>query len=217
MSKYHYPIDEIAVVPYGCDLSTFHSLAERDFRKPKILVTRNWTDLHSNILIVEALKILHENEFEFSCIFLGDGPELKKVISANIHLPFFSRLEFLGSKSSLEIAALMKTSNFYVSASSSDGSSVSLMEALASGMVCLVSDFPSNLEWITNEESGFIFKNGSSESLAVALSEILTKPLFELSSVAAAGQRIAVRKADWDRNRLKFLETIETTLGMSRS
>ncbi len=216
-SKYNYPKGKVAVVPYGCDLSTFHYLVERDFREPKILVTRNWTYLHSNILIVEALKILHENEFEFSCIFLGDGPELRKVKSANSHLPFFSRLEFLGNKSPSEIATLMQASNFYVSASTSDGSSVSLMEALASGMVCLVSDFPSNLEWITNRESGFLFKNGSSENLAGALSEILTKSSFELSALAAEGQRIALRRADWNRNKLIFLEMIETTLRVIRS
>ena len=43
-----------------------------------------------------------------------------------------------------------------MSASLSDGSSVSLMEAMASGLPVLVSDIPGNREWVT-EENGWLF------------------------------------------------------------
>ena len=45
-------------------------------------------------------------------------------------------------------------SDLYLSASHSDGSSVSLMEALASGLPVLVSDIPGNREWISEGKTG---------------------------------------------------------------
>jgi glycosyltransferase involved in cell wall biosynthesis len=85
------------------------------------------------------------------------------------------------------------------------------MEAMANRLVCLVSDFPSNLEWISDKESGFLFTNGSSLSLAEALFGILRRSPAELNIVARRGQEIAEKKADWSKNKGIFLESILTS------
>ncbi len=207
-NEYDFPMERTAVIPFGCDLETFKWNGARDFQKPRFLVTRNWTELHSNILILEALQILNNAGVDFTCIFLGEGPELESARNLIQNGPLKSVIEFHGNKSSMEMAQLMQQSNVYISASSSDGSSVSLMEAMVNGLVCLVSDFPSNLEWISDKKSGFLFSNGSSQSLAEALFGILRRSAAELSIVAKKGQKIAERKADWNKNRMIFLENI---------
>ena len=60
----------------------------------------------------------------------------------------------------------------YVSGSQSDGTSISLLEAMSAGLLCVTSDFPSNNEWINNGISGFTFKNGSASGLAQTLLKI---------------------------------------------
>ena len=205
---FDYPIARSVVIPFGCDLEIFRWDGVRDFEKPTILVTRNWTKLHSNSLILEAIQILHESKVDFKCTFLGDGPELENARKRFLNTSFESKVEFRGTTSPKEIARLMQNSNIYVSASSSDGSSVSLMEAMASGMVCVASDFPSNLEWIIDNQTGFLFRNGSSENLADALSRILEKTPSELRKIGRMGQEIADGKADWKKNREIFLESI---------
>ena len=207
-NEYDFPMERTVVIPFGCDLETYNWNGARDFQKPKFLVTRNWTKLHSNVLILEALHILNNAGVDFTCIFLGEGPELESARNLIQNSPLKSVIEFRGNKSSIEMAQLMQQSNIYISASSSDGSSVSLMEAMVNGLVCLVSDFPSNSEWINDKESGFLFSNGSSESLAEALFGIVRRSPAELNIVAKKGQEIAARKADWNKNRRIFLETI---------
>ena len=205
---FEYPIERTLVMPFGCDLETFKWTSIRDFQKPKFLVTRNWTKLHSNSLILEAMQILHERKIDFECVFLGDGPELEEARKRFRNSSLSAKIEFRGATSTLEMARLMQNSNIYVSASSSDGSSVSLMEAMASGMVCVTSDFPSNLEWVIDNETGFLFRNGSSDSLADVLSGILEKTPSELRIIGRMGQEIAVNRADWKKNREIFLESI---------
>ena len=206
--EFNYPIKSTVVIPYGCDLETFKWTRVRDYQKPKFLVTRNWTKLHSNILIIEAMQILHERNIDFECVFLGDGPELENARKRFRNNSLESKIGFCGATSPMEIAQLMQNSNFYVSASSSDGSSVSLMEAMASGMVCVTSDFPSNLEWIIDNETGFLFRNGSSDSLADVLTGVLKKTPSELRIMGQMGQEIAVSRADWKKNREIFLESV---------
>jgi glycosyltransferase involved in cell wall biosynthesis len=210
-NEYNYPIERTIVIPFGCDLETYKWNGARDFQKPRFLITRNWTKLHSNVLILEALQILSSARVDFTCIFLGDGPELENAKNLIHNSPLKSVIEFRGNTSSMEMARLMQESNIYISASSSDGSSVSLMEAMVNGLVCLVSDFPSNLEWISDKESGFLFSNGSSGSLAEALFGILKRSPAELNNIARMGQEIAEKRADWNKNKAIFLESILTS------
>ena len=106
----------------------------------------------------------------------------------------------------------MNSHNFYVSASASDGSSVSLMEAMASGMICIVSDFPSNLEWIKHQNSGFLFQNGSHESLAKIFNEILELDSSALTVIARNARQIAIEKANWRKNKTDFLTILKSEI-----
>jgi glycosyltransferase involved in cell wall biosynthesis len=207
-AEFDYPIERVVVIPFGCDLEVFSWNGIRDFQKPRFLITRNWTELHSNSLILEAMQVLHEGKVDFKCTFLGDGPELENARRRILNSSLESKVEFSGSKSPMEMAQIMQNSNVYISASSSDGSSVSLMEAMANGMVCVVSDFPSNLEWIVDNRTGFLFRNGFSNSLADVLSGILEKTSSELRTIGKMGQEIANARADWKKNKEFFLESI---------
>ena len=62
---------------------------------------------------------------------------------------------------------MYRAADLYLSASHSDGSSVSLMEALGCGLPVLVSDIPGNREWVTDGEQGWLFPDGD-DAAAVA-------------------------------------------------
>jgi glycosyltransferase involved in cell wall biosynthesis len=51
---------------------------------------------------------------------------------------------------------LLGQSDIYVSTSLSDGTSVSLLEAMAAGGFPVVTDIPANREWIKDGENGFL-------------------------------------------------------------
>lgn len=214
--EYDFPIERTLVIPFGCDLDVFKWNGIRDYRKPRFLITRNWSKLHSNNLILEALKKLHESKVDFTAVFLGEGPELENAKKTIANSSLESKIEFRGNASPVDISLIMKLSNIYISASSSDGSSVSLMEAMANGMVCLTSDFPSNLEWIIENKTGFLFRNGSSENLAQVLSEILAKTNEELTIVGRMGREIAESKADWNKNKEIFIDFILAKTGSTK-
>ncbi|MBL8098014.1 MAG: glycosyltransferase family 4 protein, partial [Anaerolineales bacterium] len=89
--------------------------------------------------------------------------------------------------------------DLYISPSHVDGSSVSLMEALACGLPCLVSDIPANKEWVFENENGWLFKDGDSNHLAekILMAMNQREKLFEMGQ---AGRRSAEKRADWKKN-----------------
>jgi glycosyltransferase involved in cell wall biosynthesis len=89
--------------------------------------------------------------------------------------------------------------DLYISASHVDGSSVSLMEALACGLPCLVSDIPANREWVTDGENGWLFPDGDAEALAARILQAIDRK-YELYEMGLSARQLAESRADWNKN-----------------
>ncbi len=76
------------------------------------------------------------------------------------------RVHFGGQVGQKDLPRWYHMADLYISPSHVDGSSVSLMEALASGLPCLVSDIPGNREWIEDGVNGWLFRDGDVDDLA---------------------------------------------------
>ena len=193
------------IIPYGCDYSFFSRIKTTLENKLKILVTRNWTKVHNNMLVLEALVLLSEMGVDFHCSFVGDGPILEEGKAYAKKNLLDCQYTFFGRRNQSEISALMELNWVYLSASESDGSSVSLLESMSAGMICLVSSFPSNIEWISHKKTGFIFKNFEASDLAHQLKSIAqsSKPL--LTQIGnRSKQRVSI-EGNWEINKEKFL------------
>ena len=70
----------------------------------------------------------------------------------------------VGAIPQAEIHRWYRKADLYVSPSHVDGSSVSLMEAMASGTPPLVSDIPANREWVREDANGWLFRDGDARS-----------------------------------------------------
>jgi glycosyltransferase involved in cell wall biosynthesis len=61
---------------------------------------------------------------------------------------------------------LLAQADIYVSTSLHDGTSVSLLEALGSGAFPVVTDIPSNREWVSDGKNGFLVPTDEERTLA---------------------------------------------------
>ena len=74
------------------------------------------------------------------------------------------------------VADLNRLADIAVSVPSSDGTPVSVLEAMACGAAPVVSDLPSLREWITDGENGLLVPVGDPEALAAAIVRLLQQP-----------------------------------------
>lgn len=74
------------------------------------------------------------------------------------------------------IAVLYRLADIAVSIPSSDGTPISVLEAMACGTMPIVSDLPSLREWITDGENGLLVPVGNAKALTEAIVQLLRTP-----------------------------------------
>jgi glycosyltransferase involved in cell wall biosynthesis len=198
----------IAILAYGCDFDYFSQIPIESIHNLNILVTRNWTEIHRNQDIFEAFKVLQNQQSEFRATFVGDGPEKRKLVADYSKIISDAHIRILINQNASGLFELMRSHQIYVSAASSDGASVSLLEAMSAGMLCVVTDFDSNIELIENEKNGLIFENRNSLSLAATLLKISELSVDQLKLMRTRARQTASLFGDWKINGAKLNKEI---------
>lgn len=127
------------------------------------------------------------------------SPQLKDLAQV---LGLGSRIIFIGLLTELELAPLLRGATCYLSSSEMDGTSVTLLQAMACKTPVLVSDTPGNRGWV-NSRTGYLFPVGDIPSLTAALDSVLSRVDGEL---VAAAHDLVTREANWALNIVRLEE-----------
>ena len=176
---------------------------------PTFISARRFEPLYRNDLILEGLRIIGR-EFDLHLIAVGGGTQLEEMKNRHENEIKSGLFEFTGKLTSNQTLNLIQDSDFYISASRSDGISVTLLEAMSLGKVCLVSDFPSNLEIIEDGLNGFVFENENLDSLiskcklAIGL-ENSARLQISKNAIDTVSQRF-----DWKQSRRTLIQFLQS-------
>jgi len=206
--------DRTVVFPWGVDLTRFSanggSLREALGWQSSFVVlsTRPLEESYGSDVIVEAFVQAAAREPLLRLLMLGDGSLRARLVSELEKARLIDRVHAPGVIGEEALPTYYRTADLYLSASHSDGSSISLLEAMASGLPALVSDIPGNKEWVRSGENGRLFSDGDVQELTTdLLKAVRCRPqLVEMGSQA----RITVEaRGDWRRNFPKLLEAYQ--------
>ncbi|CAN2169704.1 RfaG Glycosyltransferase [Candidatus Nanopelagicaceae bacterium] len=194
-NKYDFqgPLLQIA---YGCTQGNFLKVKLEDVNILRVISLRNWTKIHSNETSLQALSIVGSKGLQIEAKFYGEGPELNEDIKNKMSNDSQGKISFLGAFTNDALPAILGNSEVYLSSSISDGSSVSLLEAMSAGRICICRDFPSNREWIENEVNGFLFK--SAEELSEILIKISKLTYVEKLAISEMARNSVTGRGDWE-------------------
>ncbi|MBC7878985.1 MAG: glycosyltransferase family 4 protein [Anaerolineales bacterium] len=200
--KYGVSPEKTVVFPWGVDLEQFKPNPDHwvvNTSHFTLFCNRSWETRYGVDLLARAFVKLAKQSGNADLILLGDG-SLGNHIRHILQVGGVSdRVTFGGQISQTDLPRWYQVADLYISPSHIDGSSVSLMEALACGLPCLVSDIPANKEWITENENGWLFHDGDeNELVGKILTAIAQKD--KLSGIGAASRRSAEMRADWKKN-----------------
>jgi glycosyltransferase involved in cell wall biosynthesis len=215
------PAERCVLFPWGVDLERFTNGNYADLRewlgwrdKFVILSMRSWEPVYGVDVLVRGFARAARQIPDLRLLLLGGGSQerlLRNILSKNKVL---DRVQFAGQISQKDLPDYYCSADVYISASHSDGSSVSLMEALASGLPVIVSDIPGNREWVTPGEQGWLFPDGDDGELADCIVQAYQQRRA-LPGMGAAARRLAEQRADWPRNFQKLLEAYQLALDLS--
>ncbi len=208
-----FPAERITVFPWGVDLQHFAPGADDGLRARMgwedafvVLHNRSWEPIYGVDVMARAFVQAARQEPRLRLMLLGSGslaPLLHRIFQ---EARLLDRVHFFGQVSQRQLPRYYRAADLYLSASHTDGSSVSLMEALASGLPALVSDIPSNREWVEEGVQGWLFPDGDARALAVKLVEAAHLPATALGQMAQAARARAEAKANWPQNFQRLLD-----------
>lgn len=210
---------KIYCFPWGIDLDKFKQTKDKTIRSElgwagdeKIIVS---TRMHSPIYGIEHLiraipQILKEVR-DARFLIIGAGPLLQYHKDLANELGVSDKVKFLGVVPNDLIVKVLNSADVYVSTSFSDGTSASLLEAMACGLPIVATRIPANEEWLAQGKNGFLVRPGDSLELAKCVLSILRNDRLRLS-MSAQNRRTTAEKADWKKNSLVFEKCISDLL-----
>ncbi len=211
--------NRIVLFPWGIDLRQYQPGKNLQFRerlgwadKFVLLSNRSWERLYGVEIVAKAFVAAAQSKPNLRLILLGSGSQKKEITKIFEEAGMIDRVHFGGVVAQKNLPDYLRAADLYLSASFSDGSSVSLMEALACGLPVLVSDIPGNQEWIDQDRNGWIFETGNVENLKNSILEIY-KTQYKLPIISQEARKTAEKKANWEDNFQKLLFAYQLVLG----
>ena len=194
-----------ALIPLGIDEAVLDP-ANAPPRERRLLSCRLHKPLYRIDAIIRAFARLAPAHPGWVLEVAGAGTETPALQALATELGMVDQIEFTGFLSTDELRTAYRRAALFVSVPESDGTSVSLLEALGSGCIPVVSDLPANREWIVDRLNGFLvarldrFEDDLTEAMAVWEAQIWG------GGPGAMNQALVRRTAVFTRNIEQFME-----------
>jgi glycosyltransferase involved in cell wall biosynthesis len=211
------------IFPWGIDLQKLtrkKSLLRGEFVQDDdfVLISLRTMEPNYNVAtIVKGFLLAAQNVSSLKLLLLGDGSQkaMLQQMASSAPEEIQKRIFWIGRKKNDELKDYYCASDLYLSASITDGTSVSLLEAMAFEVPVLVSAIPGNLEWVTADETGLLFEPNNEQMLA-------EKILFcyenrgKLNSMTKNALKMIEEKADWEKNKFQLTTAYEQAIAVSK-
>jgi len=209
--------ERITQIPWGVGEEYFKVFEQRassdiDARKDhcSIFVNRRHESIYQVGDVIRACHLL--GDVDYRVRIAGSGLDTRDLISDAAELGILDRVDFLGWLPKTATIEELASACIYVNPSKSDGSSVSMLEAMAAGVVVVASDSKGNSEWVT-PESGYTYQSGNIHELSAILLELISH-----TECSTAERRVleankqAFARARWTVNSKRLAQDLKNFL-----
>lgn len=193
---------EVLLANFGIDYDNIEIPQKENI----IYSNRLHNDLYNIDKIIEAFSEFVQDNPTWKIVVGANGNNTEKLkqLASNILPP--NSYEFIGFVDKEENQKQYLKAKIWVSIPSSDGTAISLLEAMGYGCIPVLSDLPANNEWVKNKENGIIVKESLSKSLTQALS-------LSLEEVQQKNIELVLNKATKKSNKHKFESLYDKIIG----
>ena len=118
--------------------------------------------------VIKYFKEFSAQNPDWKLVIAGTGSQTELLKSLANNSEITEKISFVGWQKKPENSVWYAKSSIYISIPSSDGTSVSVLEAMSAGCLPILSDIAVSYEWIVNNENGII-ENGIENPFTLAL------------------------------------------------
>ena len=123
-------------------------------------------------LLLEAFSMIRQRSGRTHLVIVGDGPLREKLESEAQRLGIAENVVFLGNRR--DVPELMSTFNLFALSSLDEGLSLTLLEAMSSGLPIVATEVGGNPEVVIHGETGFVVPSQNPIAFAQACVKLLS-------------------------------------------
>jgi L-malate glycosyltransferase len=203
-----FPDTEIVQFPWGVKQGVFSPsgplLSGDQFARragtTTFIYTRSYEPLYGSDVLLDAFARAQSRNPALHLLLLGDGAQDRNILSFIKAHDLIDAVSVVGSQPMETLPMWFRAADAYVSCAKSDGTSISLLEAMATGLPVIVTDIPSNREWVAEPENGWLARSGSAEAVAEKMLLAAELTAQKRKKISECNRRIVGERADWDKN-----------------
>ncbi len=197
--------NKMFVLPRGINLNQFKLNNERQRNQINWIVSRSLSDDYNHELLINSFATFISSDFRTHHLYIaGEGILEKKLKLLVQNLNLGGNITFLGRISNIELSQQLYNAHIYISLPVTEGVSASLLEAMACGCIPIVSDLPSNREWINNGVNGVLTKIDKIESVVESFNRLFST-LEKFETKLFSNRQVVELKGDQNKNTLEFI------------
>ena len=200
---------KVVLIPWGVDLEELHHHTEvADLSRFGVAATervvlslRAHEEMYRVSDIIEAFAL---TEIDARLVVGNTGSLTTQLQELALELGVDAT--FIPAVSEDRVPSLLRRASVYVTASRVDGTSVTLLQAMACGVPVVASANAGNADWVEDGVTGFVFPVGDTR----ALSHAIERALREGDNVISAAREQVHERADWRHNIEQLKELFES-------
>lgn len=160
-------------------------------------------------VLIHACRLLKERKVNFRCRIVGDGDQKIPLQELVLQLGLENYIQFMGSLYEEDVSMHYEWCHVFVLSSKSEGTPMTVIEAMAKARAVVAPDITALPEMIVNNETGLLFQPGSFEDLAQKIQK-LSENIDLALRMGKNGQERAENLFDLDRNTKKIKYLLQT-------
>jgi glycosyltransferase involved in cell wall biosynthesis len=196
-------------VPWGIELAENVKSQITPNQRSRILLPRLGSHYYQPNRVVQAcLNALSTVEnLKFTLVL---GKDVERDIVSRFQLAGDSRFKVIRPMEEESFTRELGEHDAVLMAPITDGTSVTMLQALEAGVIVLSSPTVGACEWITNERTGFLARSDSVEDLSSLILNFASSSEEQLKEIASLGVRLVNRFGDYKSNMASILKKILT-------
>jgi len=182
------PSVEIDVIPNGVELDRFSPAETAQKAEMLRLLTVGRLSVTKRVeILIDAVEIIHREGCEVRFTIVGGGQMLQKLKQIALNKNLANIIEFTGRIDAEDMPQVYRQNDIFISASSAEGMSNAMLEAMASGLPIITTRCEGTEELIA--DNGLVVEDANPGEIAGAVRKITDdRQLYKKMAVAARRQ-----------------------------
>jgi len=200
----------VEVIPNGVDTDFFCPPSRSRTKEDslKLLISNRF---HRQKRIPETLKLLgqaRDQGLDFRLLLVGEGPDEPEIKTAINDLSLEDNVTVKGWVGKEELAEIYRSADCFLSLAAYEGLPNSVLEAMASELLVILSDIEPHREIVLSGDNGLLVSNNDASAFLVLLARI-TAEWDRFALVAENGRKTVQNNFSWSKVAQSYLSLFD--------